>query len=197
MMGQAHGVTSTTRVDADTAAYVARVMRALGTPSRVRILGRLREGPATVSELTAAVEMEQPAVSHQLRILRDLDLVKGSRDGRHTVYDLCDHHVAMLLDEALRHVEHLRLGTAQTPHPLDGDTTTTPGQRSTMTDEHNHEAPHAHEHTHDDETHAHAHTDHDHDHVEHQHEHAHDGDAHTHTHVHEEGLEEVHEHEHA
>ncbi len=87
----------------------------------MRILGCLREGSATVSELTAAVGMEQPAVSHQLRILRDLDLVKGSRNGRHTVYDLRDHHVAMLLDEALRHIEHLRQGGARAQHPLDGD----------------------------------------------------------------------------
>jgi len=197
-MGQAHGITSTTRVDADTAAYVARVMRALGTPSRVRILGCLREGSATVSELTAAVEMEQPAVSHQLRILRDLDLVKGSRNGRHTVYDLCDHHVAMLLDEALRHIEHLRQGGARALHPLDGDASPTTDEGAPMTDEHTHETPHTHEHSHDDgTTHVHPHTEHDHDHLEHEHDHNHDGETHSHPHVHEEGLEEVHEHEHA
>jgi DNA-binding transcriptional ArsR family regulator len=113
-MGEAHGVTSTTEVSAETARYVARVMAALATPSRVRILARLRESACTVGELTEAVQMEQPAVSHQLRILRDLDLVTGSRNGRHVVYELYDHHVAMLLDEALRHVEHLR-NAAVTP----------------------------------------------------------------------------------
>lgn len=110
-MGHTHGVNSDTRVTAETAQYVARVMGALATPSRVCILARLREGACTVTEITAAVEMEQPAVSHQLRVLRDLNLVRGRRDGRHTVYELCDHHVAMLLDEALRHIEHLRTGT--------------------------------------------------------------------------------------
>lgn len=82
-------------------------MQALATASRVRLLGRLREGPCSVSALTDAVGMEQPAVSHQLRILRDLGLVVGTRSGRHTVYELHDPHVSTLLDEALRHVDHL------------------------------------------------------------------------------------------
>jgi len=111
-MGLEHGVSSTTPVTADDARHVARVMSALATPSRVRILGRLRESPCSVGELALAVEMEQPAVSHQLRILRDLGLVLGSRTGRHVIYGLHDSHVAALLGEALRHIEHLRLAAA-------------------------------------------------------------------------------------
>lgn len=107
-MGTAHGVSSSTPVSADAAEHVARVMAALATASRVRILARLRQGACTVGELSAAVEMAQPAVSHQLRILRDLDLVVGRRNGRQVVYDLHDSHVASLLDEALRHIVHLR-----------------------------------------------------------------------------------------
>jgi len=120
-MGFAHGVSSSTPVTADDARRVARVMSALGTPSRVRILGRLRESPCSVGELALAVEMEQPAVSHQLRILRDLGLVLGSRTGRQVIYALHDSHVATLLDEALRHIEHLRVGAADAPpqHPID------------------------------------------------------------------------------
>lgn len=123
-MGFAHGVSSTTPVTADDARHVARVMSALATPSRVRILARLREGPCAVGDLALAVEMEQPAVSHQLRILRDLGLVLGSRNGRHVIYGLYDSHVATLLDEALRHIEHLRAGAADTPDPAAIDTTT-------------------------------------------------------------------------
>lgn len=116
-MAKAHGIHSDTPVSASAAREVAKVMAALGTASRVQILARLREGACTVSVLTAAVEMAQPAVSHQLRILRDLGLVIGRRDGRHVVYGLHDSHVAVLLDEALRHIEHLRTGAAATPHP--------------------------------------------------------------------------------
>jgi ArsR family transcriptional regulator, nickel/cobalt-responsive transcriptional repressor len=123
-MGFAHGVSSATPVSADDARHVAHVMSALATASRVRILGRLREGPCAVGELALDVEMEQPAVSHQLRILRDLGLVLGSRSGRHVIYGLYDSHVATLLDEALRHVEHLRAGAGDPPHPAARHTTT-------------------------------------------------------------------------
>jgi len=107
-MAKVHGVSPTTAISAETAGEVARSMQALSTASRVRLLGRLREGACSVSELTAAVDMEQPAVSHQLRILRNLGLVTGVRSGRQTIYQLHDPHVSTLLDEALRHVEHLR-----------------------------------------------------------------------------------------
>ncbi|MGI8729375.1 MAG: ArsR/SmtB family transcription factor [Solirubrobacteraceae bacterium] len=194
-MGFAHGVSANTPVSADDARHVARVMSALATASRVRIMGRLREGPCTVGALAVAVEMEQPAVSHQLKILRDLGLVLGNRSGRHIIYGLYDPHVATLLDEALRHIEHLRAGAPDAPRPAVSDTTTTDGGAA-MT-EHTHDAPHAHEHEHDGETHVHAHTGHDHDHVEHEHEHEHDDEKHSHAHPHEAGLEDVHEHEHA
>lgn len=107
-MGLAHDVSPKTPVGAEDARLVARAMSALATPSRVRILGQLRTGPSAVGHLAAAVEMEQPAVSHQLRILRDLGLVVGSRRGRQVVYELHDPHVATLIDETLRHLAHLR-----------------------------------------------------------------------------------------
>jgi DNA-binding transcriptional ArsR family regulator len=89
---------------------VARLMGALSTASRVRILDRLRAGSCSVGELSAVVGMEQPAVSHQLRVLRHLGLVVGTRSGRHVVYGLFDSHVATLLDEALRHIDHVTTG---------------------------------------------------------------------------------------
>jgi DNA-binding transcriptional ArsR family regulator len=89
---------------------VARLMGALSTASRVRILSRLRTGECPVGELSADLEMEQPAVSHQLRVLRDLGLVVGTRTGRQVVYGLFDSHVASLLDEALRHIDHVTSG---------------------------------------------------------------------------------------
>lgn len=85
-------------------------MQALSTPSRVRILGHLRQAPSSVGDLAEAIGMEQSAVSHQLRLLRHLGLVVGDRQGRRVVYALHDPHVAVLLDEAVFHVEHLRLG---------------------------------------------------------------------------------------
>ena len=57
--------------------------------------------------------MEPSAVSHQLRVLRHLGLVVGRRDGRSIVYDLYDDHVGELLEQAIGHVEHLRLGRSR------------------------------------------------------------------------------------
>jgi ArsR family transcriptional regulator, nickel/cobalt-responsive transcriptional repressor len=89
---------------------VADTMQALATPSRLRILGRLQDGPCAVSDLAADVEMEGSAVSHQLRLLRHLGLVDGRREGRNVIYALHDDHVGQLLQEAIAHVEHLNLG---------------------------------------------------------------------------------------
>lgn len=103
------------RLDAESAAAVAATLQALTAPSRLLILARLRDAPCTVGELTAAVGMEQSAVSHQLRLLRTMGLVTSARSGRHVTYGLYDQHVASLLDEAVYHAEHLRLGA---PEPV-------------------------------------------------------------------------------
>jgi DNA-binding transcriptional ArsR family regulator len=100
-------------IDGPTADAVAVTMQALATPSRVRILGRLREGDCSVGELANAVGMETSAVSHQLRMLRQLGLVVGQRTGRQVIYSLYDGHVAALLNEAVFHTEHLRLAASQ------------------------------------------------------------------------------------
>lgn len=93
------------------AARVAESMQALAAPSRVLILAHLRERPQSVSELVSGVGMEQSAVSHQLRLLRDIGWVVGERRGRRVVYSLHDHHVAWVIDQAVGHIEHLRVGT--------------------------------------------------------------------------------------
>jgi DNA-binding transcriptional ArsR family regulator len=97
-------------LDAGTAGDVAQTMQALATPSRVRILAQLREAPRSVNDLAEAIGMEPSAVSHQLRLLRHLGLVVGERNGRRIIYALHDSHVAVLLEEAVYHVEHVRLG---------------------------------------------------------------------------------------
>lgn len=98
-------------LDAHNAAAVAETLQALATPSRLMLLTRLRQSDCSVGELADAVGMEQSAVSHQLRLLRALGLVTGTRSGRSIVYSLYDDHVAALLDEAIYHIEHLRLGS--------------------------------------------------------------------------------------
>ena len=103
------------RLDAASAAKIATTLQALATPSRLMILTRLREAPCTVGDLAECAGMGQSAVSHQLRLLRNLGLVTGTRSGKNIVYALYDNHVAALLDQAVYHIEHLRLGVADTP----------------------------------------------------------------------------------
>jgi len=97
-------------LDAASAVLVAQAMQALAAPSRLLILVRLRREPCSVTRLAADTGMEQSAISHQLRMLRHLGLVAATRDGRSTIYALYDDHVARLLDEAVYHGEHMRLG---------------------------------------------------------------------------------------
>lgn len=104
-----------TFLSAPIAHSVAETMQALATPSRVRILSRLGASPCSVGDLAEAVEMEQSAVSQQLRVLRHLGLVIGERHGRQVIYALHDDHVRALLTEAVSHTEHLRLGLAASP----------------------------------------------------------------------------------
>lgn len=113
-----HGHTDIARLvdDADYARIAAESLQALATPSRLRILARLHAGAAPVGQLAVAVSMEASAVSHQLRVLRHLGLVTGTRDGRQVVYALHDHHVGELITQAVAHVDHIRLGLSLGHH---------------------------------------------------------------------------------
>jgi DNA-binding transcriptional ArsR family regulator len=91
-------------LDAAVAGRLADTMFALSTPSRVLILGCLLAGPRSVSDITQTLGMEQSAVSHQLRVLREHRLVRAERAGRMRLYAIYDDHVSVLLDAGLRHV---------------------------------------------------------------------------------------------
>jgi len=83
-------------------------MFALSTPTRVQILYALLDRPQDVSELTSLLGLEQSAVSHQLRVLREHALVRVERGGTRRVYSLADHHIVALLHQAKGHAEHRR-----------------------------------------------------------------------------------------
>jgi DNA-binding transcriptional ArsR family regulator len=83
---------------------VADAMFALSSTTRVRILLLLRARPCTVGELTNATGMEQSAVSHQLRVLREHRIVSVERLGRRRRYALYDDAVVTLVEAALEHV---------------------------------------------------------------------------------------------
>lgn len=79
------------------------VLGALGDPTRLRIVLALAACELCVCDLAVVAEVSESAVSHQLRLLRDLDLVAFRRDGKRAVYRLADDHVRVLLEQALSH----------------------------------------------------------------------------------------------
>lgn len=89
---------------------MAALMAALASPTRIRLLFALLEsGKLPAVELAKAVRMSSSATSHQLRVLRDLGLVRRHRDGRRVFYELADEHLGVLLRESLYRVDHDRL----------------------------------------------------------------------------------------
>lgn len=73
--------------------------------TRIRIICALGDGELTVGEICAAVGMSQPAVSHQMRILKNARVVKCRRSGRNSCYSLDDDHVAQILNMGVEHVK--------------------------------------------------------------------------------------------
>ena len=89
-----------------TVARLAEIFGALGDPSRLRILHALLHQEQCVGDLARSLGMSQSAVSHQLRLLRNLRLVKFRREGKVSVYSLDDDHVLSLINQGLAHVQH-------------------------------------------------------------------------------------------
>jgi DNA-binding transcriptional ArsR family regulator len=89
----------------DSVQALAETFSALGDPTRVRILDALSHGELCVCDLAAVLRLSQSAVSHQLRLLRGLRLVRPRRDGRVVFYSLDDQHIMAIFRQTLQHVE--------------------------------------------------------------------------------------------
>jgi len=84
---------------------LADTFRVLGDPTRVRILDALAGGELCVCDIASLVGISESAVSHQLRLLRGMRLVRPRRAGRLVYYTVDDQHIIELLRQALTHVE--------------------------------------------------------------------------------------------
>lgn len=89
---------------AEEIASLANLFKAVSDPSRLKILFALHQGEMCVYHITDAVGGAQSAVSHQLRILRDAQIVRARRDGQNIVYSLADEHVVAVLALACEHL---------------------------------------------------------------------------------------------
>ncbi|MDR1537583.1 MAG: metalloregulator ArsR/SmtB family transcription factor [Clostridiales bacterium] len=88
---------------------VADFYKVFGDSTRIKILYALMEGELNVTDLVLALDMTQSAVSHQLRVLRQNDLVKFRKDGKTVYYSLDDSHVKTLLQQGLEHILHKKV----------------------------------------------------------------------------------------
>jgi ArsR family transcriptional regulator, lead/cadmium/zinc/bismuth-responsive transcriptional repressor len=88
------------------AIQLAELFSALSDASRVRIIAILLEGEMSVSTLAKGLTMSESAVSHQLRGLRQMHLVRARKSGRQVFYSLADAHVSRLFSLGLEHVQH-------------------------------------------------------------------------------------------
>jgi DNA-binding transcriptional ArsR family regulator len=93
-------------LDAQSASDVAELFKALADPTRIRIISVLAHTEMCVGDLCLALEMSQPAVSYQLRILRTLRIVRARKEGKHVFYTLDDDHVTQLYYQGVVHVQH-------------------------------------------------------------------------------------------
>lgn len=93
-------------IDGLTATRLAEAFAALSDPTRVRIVSALLEGERCVFDLAAVLGLSQSATSHQLRILRHLNLVRTRKEGRLVYYALDDEHIRDLFQRGLEHVRH-------------------------------------------------------------------------------------------
>ena len=90
----------------DTILGLAEIFKALGDPSRIKIVTALLEQEHCVCDLSALCGQSESAVSHQLRLLRTLRIVKNRRQGKNIYYSLDDDHVRSLLQMSIEHISH-------------------------------------------------------------------------------------------
>ena len=83
---------------------VAELFKVFGDSTRTRILAALFNHELCVCDIGKVVDMTKSAVSHQLKVLRDFNLVKCRKQGKEVFYSLADEHVFMIYEKALEHI---------------------------------------------------------------------------------------------
>ena len=95
---------------------LADLFKVFGDPTRIRILYALSTGELCVCDIAQLLGMTQSAISHQLRVLKQMALVKFRRDGKTVYYSLADAHVSTILAQGLDHVQNKKK-----PHRATGE----------------------------------------------------------------------------
>ena len=91
----------------DNLEHLSQLFNAMSDPTRLKIIFVLSKGELSVQDIANRLDMSQSSISHQLKTLRVIHLVKYRRDGKKILYSLDDDHVLQLFAEGLEHVLHL------------------------------------------------------------------------------------------
>jgi DNA-binding transcriptional ArsR family regulator len=94
------------RLSGSTIQATAEIFKALADPTRIQIVYALAQAELCVGDLAAVLGMNESAVSHQLRLLRGLRVVRARRNGKLVYYALDDEHIQHLFQMTLEHINH-------------------------------------------------------------------------------------------
>ena len=97
----------TPQLDKKSIQSVSKIFKIISDPTRISILFLLQQQELSVGSITTSLEMEQSAISHQLRTLKEARLVKARREGKAIFYSLDDPHVVHILEQVLDHVREI------------------------------------------------------------------------------------------
>jgi DNA-binding transcriptional ArsR family regulator len=92
-------------LDEHTAAHVAELFRSFSDTSRVRILSAIIDQELNNSKLAELVGLTESAVSHHIRGLRQMRIVRARRDGKEVYYTVVDPHIVELFQQGVRHIQ--------------------------------------------------------------------------------------------
>jgi DNA-binding transcriptional ArsR family regulator len=93
-------------IDDETLYKVSQIFKALSEPTRIKIMYVLNKGEHSVNQITETLGMLQSTVSHQLRVLKNLRLVKFRREGTTIYYSADDEHVFKMMEQTIEHARH-------------------------------------------------------------------------------------------
>lgn len=93
-------------ISQELAADLAEVFKTLGDPTRVKIIYALLQEELCVHDIAVVLNMGQSAISHQLRYLRNMRIVKRRKEGKTVFYSLDDSHIEQIFVQTLQHVKH-------------------------------------------------------------------------------------------
>ncbi len=98
--------TNLNELDEETLFLVSQIFKALSEPTRIKIMHLIHQKECSVSEISETLGMQQSTVSHQLRFLKNLRLVKFRREGTTIFYSADDDHVFNVMEQTIKHARH-------------------------------------------------------------------------------------------